>query len=92
MSNLDTKALRALEAEAGRDGWASSSWGAFRDALERAAPALLDAAEERDRLRAKIAEWHDEVRRFNAGHDRHAESYFKLEDEFEQRQQPEVQS
>lgn len=54
-AKIDTKALRALEANAAHDGWASSAWGVFRDALEANAPALLDAAEERDALRAEVA-------------------------------------
>ena len=86
--NIDTKALRELLSKGHYDLAAVFE-------LFNAAPALLDLAEraqeqakEIERLDSGwqrcLAEWRDEVRRFNAGHARRAESYFELEDEIEQ--------
>lgn len=73
----------ALRGQAERD--------ALKEQLDRLAKDLyaenVAASElrvERDALKAEVEQWHDEVRRFNAGHARHAEPYSNLEDEFEQ--------
>lgn len=54
MTTLDTKALRALEAAVVEQGGAFTARYEFMEALERQAPALLDAAEERDALRSEV--------------------------------------
>lgn len=45
---------------------------------------LAAVTRDRDEAKAQIANWHNEVARFNRGWERRAEPYSALEDEFEQ--------
>ena len=49
-----------------------------------AADTILALLSELEAAQKQIADWHDEVARFNRGYERRAEPYSALEDEFEQ--------
>ena len=59
MTTLDTKALRALDINDAIRACAISGDSAHLDDVSEAWPALLDAAEENEKLRAKVEEQND---------------------------------